>query len=91
MLDNGAATSDEDEFNEKFKVFYSDLCSFDDYTDFNVMGTLFFFQQLSIPHLPDDLRYKLGEPISEEDITSAVLSMQSSTRFSFFPPACFFF
>ena len=73
--DNGCITSDQKEINDKFRTFYSNLYSSDCTADFNIMEN--FFNNLDLPSLSQDLRNNLDAPITQEEISAAISSMQS--------------
>lgn len=73
--DNGGITSDQKEINDKFKTFYSNLYSLDCTVDCNIMEN--FFNNLDLLSLSQDLRNNLDAPITQEEISAAISSMQS--------------
>lgn len=75
QTDNGCITSDQKEINDKFRTFYSNLYSSDCTADFNIMEN--FFNNLDSPSLSQDLRNNLDAPITQEEISAAISSMQS--------------
>lgn len=72
--ENGIS-SDQKMINDKFRTFYSNLYSSNCTTDFNIMED--FFNNLDLPSLSQDLRNSLDAPITQEEVSAAISSMQS--------------
>ena len=73
---SGNTTKDQLEINQEFKQFYSKLYTTE--TAANSVTIQEFFDSLEIPSICQEDRCLLEEPITLEEVTSAVRSLQSS-------------
>lgn len=74
-LQNGQITADHLQINEIFREFYTQLYTSESQSDHNAIFD--FLNTLNTPILSLDFRKRLEEPISQAEIASAILSMQS--------------
>lgn len=75
QLPNGHITTDHSQINEAFRDFNIQLYTSESQADCSAISD--FLNGLNMPRLSLDLKKRLGEPISQTEIASAISSMQS--------------
>ena len=74
-LDDGEMTSDPNVINSKFREFFSNLYTSDSTVNSNEMED--FLGGLKIPAISSDYKELLEQPITQQEVISAIFSMQS--------------